>query len=180
MVFQQAFCPTKKAKRDLLQDTQRSNVRQSYTYVLCCCLMQATAAGAAAGPFFASSAQPLTPAAAAAAGALLSPRAALDRRGSALLDAAAPGTASRVAGSGWGHWAPNGAEAAAAAAGDFGAGPGAAAAAAAAGGTAADKRGAGLGQELITPLQVDPSIDFDQVKFACVNAIHVGVSTVQQ
>jgi hypothetical protein len=89
---------------------------------------------------------------------MLSPRAAsLDRRGSAFLDAP-PGTASRGNGSGWGHWAG------AAGAGELSGGGGSGgAAAAAANGTAADKRGAGLGQELITPLQVDPSIDFDQV-----------------
>lgn len=79
------------------------------------------------------------------------------------MDAAvAPGTASRVVGSGWGHWG------AAGGAGEAGGGSGGGgAAAAAAGGTAAEKRGAGLGQELITPLQVDPSIDFDQVREEC-------------
>lgn len=129
--------------------------------VLVCCV-QATATGAPTGPFYAASGLPPTPAAAAvaaaataAAGGMLSPRSmSLDRRGSAFLDAA-PGTASRVAGSGWGHWA--------AGAGAAEAGGSGGAAAAAAGGTAAEKRGAGLGQELITPLQVDPSIDFDQV-----------------
>jgi hypothetical protein len=121
------------------------------------------------GPFYAPAALPPTPAAAAvaaaataAAGGMLSPRGtSLDRRGSAFLDAAAPGTASRVVGSGWAHWGGSGGGG-----GEGGAafGGGAAAAAAATGGTAADKRGAGLGQELITPLQVDPSIDFDQVR----------------
>jgi hypothetical protein len=104
---------------------------------------------------------PPTPAAAAVAaaatGGMLSPRATLDRRSSAFLDA--PGTANRAAGSGWGQWAPSGA------AGEAGWSGGGGGAAAAAGGTAADKRGAGLGQELITPLQVDPSIDFDQVRW---------------
>lgn len=124
------------------------------------------AAGGMTGPFYAPAALPPTPAAAAAvaaaataaAGGMLSPRgASLDRRGSVLLDAA-PGNASRVVGSGWAHWGASGGG------GEGGtAYGGGAAAAAAAGGTAADKRGACLGQELITPLQVDPSIDFDQV-----------------
>lgn len=87
---------------------------------------------------------------------MLSPRVgSLDRRGSAFLDAA-PGTANRATGSGWGHWGSG--------SGGAGEAAGSGGAAAAAGGTAAEKRGAGMGQELITPLQVDPSIDFDQVR----------------
>lgn len=127
--------------------------------------VQAAASAGPPGPFYAPSGLPPTPAAAAvaaaatAAGGLLSPRAAsFDRRGSAFLDAP-PGTASRATGSGWGHWAGS------TGAGEpSGGGGGSGGGTAAACGAAVDKRGAGLGQELITPLQVDPSIDFDQVR----------------
>lgn len=153
------------ANRKTLSALHRLHMADCMTHLLppCCHLnIVQAAATAPTGPYYMSGGMPPTPAAAAVAaaatGGMLSPRATLDRRGSAFLDA--PGTANRAAGSGWGQWAPTGA------AGEAGwSGGGGGAAAAAAGGTAADKRGAGLGQELITPLQVDPSIDFDQVRW---------------
>ncbi|KAF6261685.1 hypothetical protein COO60DRAFT_1699727 [Scenedesmus sp. NREL 46B-D3] len=101
-------------------------------------------------------------AAAAAATGLISPKRGLERRSSCLLgDAAATAVSADPAGAGWGQWGAGGAAGAGAAecVGPFSGVIGRDAAATAGG---REGRG-GLGQELITPLQVDASIGFDQV-----------------
>ncbi|WIA11343.1 hypothetical protein OEZ85_011465 [Tetradesmus obliquus] len=131
------------------------------------------AAAGAPGPYYTPGIPPnalSTPAAAVAAAAaaaatgLISPGRGLDRRGSCLLGDTAAAAADPV-GSGWGHWG-GGSSAAAAAGGGVadGLGPFGGVLGRDAAATAGGREGrVGLGQELITPLQVDASIGFDQV-----------------
>lgn len=163
---------------------QQLVARRCCSYCFCCNHLQANHSGPP-GPYYIPAAQHLnTPAAAVAAAAaaaangLLSPA---NRHGAAAV--AGDGQQGlAAAGSGWGHWGvtnQNNTHASnQALSGPEGlGGSGFRDAAATAGGR--EGRG-GLGQELITPLQVDPSIGFDQVCWLCTVCMMCSSSAQQQ